>query len=220
MFSTLLASIALSATCSPIDFSALTPPEGSQFTYAFWRNGDTQPGLYRVEITRSSPGVVHAEESYFLINERWTDPSPRRVVAGIVLRDADSFNGVAERQLEFTELSPPLEEQTLDINEEVRIPVRQSVPGRFGIRARNQGEYILRHVGCGTLVHEDGMSVTTRMLEVAYPRYVSRGGDAWQLTDNVQVYHIPEGGPWFYAVHRAGNQPMQQGTILQGYRAP
>lgn len=219
MLSALFASIALSSTCSPLDFSELAPPIGSQFTYAFWRDNETQPGLYRIEITRSNPGDVRAEDSFFLINEQWTEPADRRVVAGTVLRGADSFNGVAERQLEFAELTPPLEVRTLNINEELRIPVRQSVPGRLGMRQRNQGEYVLRHIGCGALVDETGGMVTTRLLEVAYPRYVSRRGGAWQLRDRVQVYHIPEGAPWFYAVHSAGNHPMQQGTILEGYRA-
>jgi hypothetical protein len=219
MLSALFASIALSSTCSPIDFGELAPTVGSQFTYALWRDNETQPGLYRIEITRSRPGDVRAEDSFFLINEQWTEPAGRRVVAWTVLRDADSFNGIAERQLEFAELTPPLEVRTLDINEELRIPVRQSVPGRFGMRQRNEDAYVLRHIGCSALVNENGDVVTTRMLEVAYPRYVSRRGNDWQLRDRVQVYHIPEGAPWFYAVHSAGNHPMQQGTILDGYRA-
>lgn len=220
MFSALWMSVSLAVTCPAIDFGELTPPEGARFTYEFWRNNDTRPGLYRVEITRSAPGAVRAEETFFLINQEWTEPELNRVVAGVVLRDVDSFNGVGARQLDFSRLDPPLEARELQPGSEIQIPVRHSAPGRFGLRTRNQGAYLLSHIGCGEIVDQEGQRTTTRMLQVTYPRYISRQEGEWRLTENVQVYHLPVGAPWFFAVHRAGNHPMQQGTILQGYQVP
>ncbi|WP_339746053.1 hypothetical protein [uncultured Maricaulis sp.] len=219
LLSALLFTTSTDASCPPINFDELQPPRGEEFVYSFWRDGGMQPGALRIEIGQSRAGQVRAEMSYLLVNGQWTPPATFRAFAGVILRSESELGGSSPRQLSIRSVSPPIMSRSLSEGDEVRIPAVETVTDSSGETLRHQGEYVISHAGCGELIH-DGESVQTRRLRVSYFRFIGQPEEGWTLTNPVQIYDIPVGANWFYALHREANHPMQQGTVMEGYTAP
>lgn len=205
--------------CPAIDFSELRPEPGAEFIYAFWRDRQKQPGLYRIEIPQSSASDFRVDVSFFLINNEWTDRRNSRVIGGVFLASEEEFNGISPRQLSVRAIDPPVHERNLAQGEEFRIPVIQTVTTDSDETLRHEGSFVFSHAGCGEMAHE-GEIIQTRKIRVNYQRYVGGGPREWQLQDVTQIYQIPVGANWFYAQHREANHPMQQGTVMQGFTVP
>lgn len=202
--------------CPAIDFAELQPAPGTQYHYSFWQDGAIQPGELRIEISRSRRGDLMADMSFFLVTGEWTPAQAYRPIAGVVLRPEPELSGRAPRRLQFAPVHPPVSARRLDTGEEFRIPATETVTQPSGEPLRHEGDYVIRHAGCGELLH-DGVPVQTRKLQVSYFRFVGQPDQGWTLTHPVQIYQIPVDADWFYAQHRERHDPMEQGTIMRGY---
>jgi len=219
LLSTLIFASSTDASCPPINFEELQPQRGAAFVYSFWRDREIQPGALRIAIDQSRTGQVRADLSFLLMTGEWTPPESHRALAGVVLRSEEELNGTSPRQLNIRPVSPPIMARSLSEGDEVRLPAVETATLSSGETLRHEGDYVISHAGCGELTR-DGESVQTRRLRVSYFRFIGQPDQGWTLTEPVQIYHIPVGANWFYAQHREGNHPMQQGTLMQGYTIP
>lgn len=223
MIIAILATLSLTATsdasCPPISLADLQPAPGDVYQYAFWRDGQRQPGELDMTIVSSTPGEVRVDYSLLLANGQRAGLRRYRALAGIILRSENDLSGSSPRQSRFPGISPAILDQSLAEGDEVRIAAVETARLASGETLRHQGDYTISHAGCGELVHE-GETVQTRKLRLSYFQYLGTPDAGWTLTEPIQIYDIPVGASWFYTQYREGNHPMQQGTIMQGYTVP
>lgn len=205
-------------SCPHFRLEELRPERGEVFTYDTWRDEVTQPGRVRFEIERSEPGIIRAGMSVFAAGE-WTPPFPRRLVGGLVIHTEEMFNGIDGRQVVVRGLDDEVLARRLGVDDELRIPVVETATQPSGEVARHAGEYIFRHTGCGQLVR-DGETVQTRQINVRLSRFVGDREAGWQLATQSYTYDVPVGATFWYSHSNDGNNPMQQGTLMEGYTVP
>lgn len=205
-------------TCPTFSLNELQPEPGEVFVYDTWLDGMTQPGRVRFEIRQSEPGQIRADLLVLAAGE-WTPGFPRRLVAGLTMHDDGKFGSSAVQSVNIA----PIDSETLSRNlaegDEIRIPVVETATQPSGEIVRHSGDYVIRHAGCGQLLHQ-GTLVQTRQINVRSFQFRRRPGEPWQLGEGSRIYDIPVDASFWYSQSREGVSPMEQGTLREGYTVP
>ena len=210
--------VAASDTCPAFSLDELQPELGEVFVYDTWLDGVRQPARLKFEVRQSEPGQIRADLSVLAAGE-WTPGFPRRLIAGLVMHDEAKFGSSTEQNVRIAPVDSETLSRDLFEGDEIRIAVAETAIQPSGETVRHSGDYVIRHAGCGHLLHE-GTLVQTRQISVRSFQFRRRPGEPWQLGEGTWVYDIPVGATFWYSQSREGVSPMEQGTLREGYTVP
>lgn len=204
--------------CPTFTLDELQPPQGTEFLYVQRRGGELTGRALHIAVTDSRPEQIRVDVSFRA--QFGASPSrPYRTHAGIILFEESLISGGAAREINATPPTPEMLSRELSTGDELRVPVRETFRTESGDILRHSEDYVIRHIGCGTLSNNEGV-IVTRKIELESFAYAVDGNGQTSLTRLSQAHDIPVESNWYYSQYRAGDDPMENSLLLEGYEAP